>query len=291
MKLNKLSGNTYYIDGITNIGLYVLNDNNDVCLIDTGISSNGPKIYKILKDNNFNLKYIINTHVHADHIGANKYLMNMTKASMITSKIERAFAYDNKLDIGFLYGGYPLAKFETPLMHISSHKNILHLSRLPKGITYFSLPGHHYNMVGFKTSDNVYFVADAIGNKETIMSEHILLIYDVQGYIDSLNKIKEFDGNFIVPSHSKVTKNISDLCNFNLANIEKIKDVVLNIVQTPQKLDDIIKKVFDYYDIRISYNKYLLISSTVRSFLSYLFNLNLIDTKFENNYLLYFRKG
>ena len=57
--LNKVGEKTYYIDCPTNIGLYKLNDT-DVCIIDSGNDKEaGRKINKILKENNFNLKYII----------------------------------------------------------------------------------------------------------------------------------------------------------------------------------------------------------------------------------------
>ncbi len=290
LELHKLKGNTYYIDGVTtNIGVYKLTDN-DVCLIDTGFANVGPRIYEILKENNWDLKYIINTHCHADHIGANKYLMNMyPNCQMITSQIERAFARDDKLDIGFLYGGYPLDCFDTPLMHIDEQKDILHLSKLPNGITSFRLKGHHYDMVGYKTSDDVYFVADAIGNKDTIYKEHILLIYDVQGYLDSLHMINSLNGNFIVPSHSEPTKNITELVKTNVAKINEIIDLILRLLETPRTLENLVKSIFDYYKIRISYNKLLLITSTVRSYLAYLYRLKLISTKFEDNYLYYYK--
>ena len=64
MELHKLKGNTYYIDGTTNIGLYKLNDK-DCVLIDTGFAKVGPQIYEILKENNLNLKYILKTPVTA----------------------------------------------------------------------------------------------------------------------------------------------------------------------------------------------------------------------------------
>ena len=289
LELHKLCGNTYYINGITNIGVYKLNDT-DVCLIDTGFAKFGPRIYEILKENNWNLKYIINTHCHADHIGANKYLMNIYDCQMITSQIERAFARDDKLDIGFLYGGYPLKTFDTPLMHIDEQKDILHLSKLPKGISSFRLPGHHYDMVGFKTDDDVYFVADAIGNKDTIYSEHILLIYDVEGYLNSLHMINGFNGNYIVPSHSEVTKNITNLVNINIEQINNIISLILEILSIPRTLETLVKNIFDYYKMHITFNKFLLVTSTIRSYLAYLYKQNKIETKFDDNYLYYYKK-
>ena len=76
MKLNKISDNTYYFDNPSIIGLYLFESGN-VLLIDTGIDSDSiKKVIKIVKENNWKIKYVINTHSHADHCGGNYYLKN-----------------------------------------------------------------------------------------------------------------------------------------------------------------------------------------------------------------------
>ena len=131
-ELHQLKGNTYYIDGPTNIGVYKLNDK-DVALIDCGTKEEGPIIEDILKKNNLCLKYIIMTHSHADHSGSSLYLSLHTGCKLIASKIERAFFRDSKLDIGFLYGGYPLDEYDNRLMHIDDNKEIMALDQIPEG--------------------------------------------------------------------------------------------------------------------------------------------------------------
>lgn len=70
MNLINISGNTFYIRGGTNTGLYLFDDNSAL-IIDPGLSGARPnKIIKILNERNIELKYIINTHEHNDHFGA-----------------------------------------------------------------------------------------------------------------------------------------------------------------------------------------------------------------------------
>ena len=67
MKLNCIKGNTYYIKGGTNTGIYKFKDGS-VLLIDPGLLGMRPKkIINLLEENNLKLKYIINTHEHGDH--------------------------------------------------------------------------------------------------------------------------------------------------------------------------------------------------------------------------------
>lgn len=285
-ELHHLKGRTYYIDGQTNVGLYKLNDK-DVILIDCGIKEEGPVLETLLRRNGFNLKYIIDTHSHPDHSGANLYLMKTTGCKIIASKIERAFLRDSKLDIGFLYGGYPLDEFDTKVMHIDDNKEIYSLEEIPEGLRTFKLGGHHYGMIGVKTSDGVYFVADTLGGKTLIEKQHILLIYDVNGYLKSLDYVESLDGNIIVPSHSEVTTDIKDLVEFNRAKIYEIMHLILEICKTPKTVEDIIEEVFSHYMLHISYNKYLLISSTMRSYIAYLSNKKRLRNYFENNRLYF----
>lgn len=106
--LNKVGERTYYIDSPTNIGIYKLNES-DICLIDSGNDKEaGRKINKILKENNFNLKYIISTHSNADHIGGNEFLQKRTDCKIISTEIENLFIKYPILEPSFLYGGYPI---------------------------------------------------------------------------------------------------------------------------------------------------------------------------------------
>lgn len=287
-ELHHLKGNTYYIDGPTNIGVYKLN-NTDVVLIDCGTANEGPIIETVLRRNKLNLKYIVNTHSHADHSGANLYLMKMTDCKILASKIERAFLRDSKLDIGFLNGGYPLDEYDNKLMHIDEQKEIYSLKELPRGLRSFKLPGHHYGMIGIRTSDGVYFIADTLGSMELVDKQHILLIYDVEGYLNTLDFVESIEDSILVPSHSKVTTDIKELVDFNRKKIFEIRDLILDILDKEKTMEEIVADVFEHYKLRISYNKYLLITSTIRSYVSYLSNKKLINKYFKNN-KLYFIK-
>ena len=284
--LHHLKGNTYYIDGPTNIGVYMLNKTECV-LIDCGTAYEGPIVETVLRRNNIKLKYIVNTHSHADHSGANLYLMKITGCKVIASKIERAFFRDAKLDLGFLNGGYPLDEYDNKLLHIDDQDEIYSLEILPRGLRSFKLPGHHYGMIGIRTSDGVYFIADTLGSKDLVDKQHILLIYDVEGYLNSLDYVKSLDGNILVPSHSEVTTNISDLVEFNRNKIFEIIDVILDILKNPMTIEDCVALIFKHYSLRISYNKYLLITSTIRSYIAYLSNNKRLDKEFKDNKLLF----
>ena len=285
--LHHLKGRTYYIDGPTNCGVYILNDDNECVLIDCGTALEGPIIETVLRRNKLKLKYLVNTHSHADHSGSNVYLMKMTGCTVIASKIERAFLRDSKLDIGFLYGGYPIDEFDTKLMHIDDQKEIYALEHLPEGLRSFKLPGHHYGQIGIRTSDGVYFVADSVVSKELIDKTHVVLIYDVQSYLDSLDYVESLNGNIIVPAHAEVTIDIVDIVNHSKNKISEICGVILDYLSKEHTAEDVCAYIFEHYELRISYNKYMLIMATVRSYLSYLCHEKKVKNYFKDNKLVF----
>ena len=60
MKLINIKGNTYCIKGGTNTGIIKL-DNSSTLIVDPGLGGMRPrKIMELLKDNNMDIKYIIN---------------------------------------------------------------------------------------------------------------------------------------------------------------------------------------------------------------------------------------
>lgn len=286
-ELIHLKGNTYYIKCNTNCGVYVLNDKKEVLLFDCGTDEDGPHIYDTLVSNGMKPTHLVFSHCHADHAGGWEYIYSKTGCKMIASKVERGFFRDPKLDIGFLYGGYPLDEYDGKLMHIDMNDEIYALEELPQGLEWFHLPGHHWGMIGIKTADDVYFVADTLGSIDLVERAHILLIYDVKGYLDSLDFVESLDGNLVVPSHSEATTNIKPVVEFNRNKIHEIINIILDYLHEEHNCIECTSHIFDYYKLRISYNKYMLILSTVRSYLSYLSNNKRIKNYFKNNRLVF----
>ena len=107
MELIKVGEKTYYIKNPTNIGIYKVDEEN-VYLIDSGNDKDaGKKIIKIVEEQGWKIKGIINTHSNADHIGGNKVIQDRTGCAIYAYNIEKSFTENPILEPSFLYGGYP----------------------------------------------------------------------------------------------------------------------------------------------------------------------------------------
>ena len=125
-------------------------------------------------------------------------------------------------------------------------------------------------MVGVRTPDNVVFLADCLFGENIVKKYHIFFIYDVREYLNTLDKIKEMKADIFVPSHAEVTEDISPLAEINRNKIMEIIEKIKEICAEPIIFEDILQKVFQHFDLVMDVNQYVLVGSTIRSYLSYL---------------------
>ncbi len=287
MELIKVGEKTYYLKNPTNIGIYKIDDVN-VYLIDSGNDKDaGRKILKIIEENNWQVKGIINTHSNADHIGGNKIIQDRTNCLILNSDLERCFTENPLLEPSLLYGGYPFKELKNKFLMAKSSKVVSIDNNLPNGLEYFNLKGHFLDMIGIKTSDDVYFLGDSLFSQETINKYHLFFIYDVKEYLNSLDYLESLNGKIYIPSHGEVTDNIKDLIKANRNKIKEISDKIYDICVKKSTFEEILKQIFDDYKLDMNTNQYVLIGSTIKSYLSYLKDMGKITFEFKDNKMIW----
>jgi len=287
MELVKVGDRTYYIKNATNIGVYKIDDNN-VYLIDPGNDKEaGKKILKIIDEQGWNVKVIINTHSNADHIGGNKVIQDRTNSSVLAYGIEKTFTEFPMLESSFLYGGYPFKDIRNKFLLAKESVVTSIENNLPEGLEYFTLKGHFFDMIGVKTSDNVYFLADSLFSEETITKYHLFFIYDVKEYLNTLDYLSTLNGRLYIPSHCDVTSDISSLIELNRNKVNEIINRIYNACEREITIECILKYIFDEYGLVMNANQYVLVGSTIKSYLSYLYDENKLCYEFKDNRMVW----
>lgn len=287
-ELNKITENTYYINCPAKIGIYRISEN-EVYLIDSGNDKDaGRKIRKILNENGWVLKGIINTHSNADHIGGNKYLQQQYGCKIFANKIEAAFTNHPILEPAFLYGGYPCSDLRHKFL-LAAESNAVDISDkdFPKELEVIPLKGHFFDMIGIRTPDNVVFLADCLSSKTTLDKYQFSFIYDIDAYLKTLDKVQEIDAEMFVPAHADAAESINELADFNKQKVLETAEKIQNVLTTPMCFEELLKKLFDDYALTMNFEQYVLVGSTVRSYLSYLKDNGKITARFEENRLLW----
>ena len=304
-ELNQITDRTYYIQSPAKIGLVLL-DGGEVCLIDSGNDKDaGRKLRQILDKNGWKLRAIYNTHSNADHIGGNKYLQAQTGCRIYAPGIDCAFTRHPLLEPSFLYGGFPCRDLRHKfLMAQESNAEYLTDAVLPEGFEAIPLPGHFFDMVGYRTPDDVVFLADCLSSRETLEKYRIGYIYDVGAYIRTLEAVKTMQARLFVPSHAAaaedmaelfvpshaaVTEDIAPLAQHNLDIVHEIAGRIVELCAEPLCFEAILQKLFTLYGLTMSFEQYVLVGSTVRSYLAWLKDSALLSVSFENGMLLWRR--
>ena len=287
-ELIQVAENTYYIQSPAKIGIVKVNDT-DVCLIDSGNDKDaGKKVKKVLDAQGWNLIAIYNTHSHADHIGGNKYLQSQTGCKIYAPGIEADFTKHPVLEPVGLYGGYPSKDLRHKfLMAQESEVEELTSENLPEGLEIISLPGHSFDMVGFRTKDDVVFLADALSSKETLDKYQIGYLYDVESYLHTLEMIKTMQAKKFVPSHAVETDSIAELAQYNIDKVNEIAEKIIEFCQEPITFEILLQKLFTEYNLTMTHEQHALVGSTVRSYLAWLKDSGKLATSIDNNMLLW----
>lgn len=289
-ELMQVGAGSYYVNCPAKIGIYVTQEK-DAYLIDSGNDKDaGRKVRQILEREGWKLKAILNTHSNADHIGGNRYLQTQTGCQVYAPGIDCAFTRHPVLEPAFLYGGYPCGALRHKfLMAQESDAAYLEDAVLPEGMQKISLPGHFFDMVGFRTKDDVVYLADCLMSEDSLEKYGIGFIYDVAAYVDTLKKVKEMEAVMFVPAHAPATERIAPLVERNIAKVQEIAETIVTLLEEPMMFEPLLKLLFDRYGLTMNFEQYVLVGSTVRSYLSYLADAGRIRADFDDNRLLWER--
>ncbi len=142
-------------------------------------------------------------------------------------------------------------------------------------------------MVGFRDADNVVYLADCLSSEETLQKYQIGFIYDVAAYLETLQMVKTLNAAIFVPAHAEATENIAPLAQINIDKVHDIANKILEICQEPIQFEKVLQILFNEYNLTMNFEQYVLVGSTVRSYLSWLRDTERIEVLFKAGQLLW----
>ena len=158
---------------------------------------------------------------------------------------------------------------------------------LPEGFEIIPLPGHFFDMVGFRTPDDVVYLADCLSSRETLDKYQIGFIYDVAAYLNTLEMVKSLRAKMFIPAHAAASEDVANLAQCNIDKVLEIAEKIVGICQEPLCFEVILQKLFEDYGLTMNFEQYVLVGSTVRSYLAWLKDTGRLTALFEHNMLLW----
>ena len=129
-------------------------------------------------------------------------------------------------------------------------------------------------LIGLSLAISTSFVVAGCGNKQQQAQ--------MQGA-----QVKAMQARLFVPSHAEVCDSIADLAQFNMDKVLEIADRIVDICKEPQCFESVLQKLFDGYALSMNYEQYVLVGSTVRSYLAWLKDQGALDARFEDSRMLW----
>ena len=259
--------NTYYLRCFSNIGVYDLG-NGEAVLIDSGDHKKSVSdLDKALTERGLRVRMIINTHGHIDHIHGNRFFKEKYSCKVYAPQIEQYFVEESAVEPSYYYNGIPTNRarnfFFRPL---GTPCERLTEDVLPPGFALLPLPGHSHNMVGVKTPDDVWFLADALVDRATFEEYKLPAFMDINKSIETARMLETLDGAFFVPSHSAATDDIAPLARYNAEMLLQRK-AFFRTLCTGKSFEEIFAAACEALPMSMDLDKYAKVSTTVKCFL------------------------
>ena len=292
MELKQVGERTYVIEGPPNLGVFV--EGTETVLIDSGNDeSAGRKIWKLLEGQGWTLKTILNTHSNADHIGGNAFLQKRTGCRVAATRNEAPMIADPSLEPLFLWGAAPFKDLRGKFLQAepSVVTDLLPAEGPIEGtpLETIALPGHYLQMVGFRTPDDVVFLADSLFS-ETILAKYgFVVCCDVAGQFATLDRLETLEASLFVPCHAKPVTDIRALVKANRGALEKLLDNTLAACGSGASREDVLASLAQVYGITLSSVQFVLTTITVSACLAYLADQGRIAPAFENGRMSWHR--
>ena len=158
---------------------------------------------------------------------------------------------------------------------------------LPEGMELIDLKGHGFDMVGFRTADDVVYLADCVSSKATLEKYGITFNYDIASHLETLERVKEMKAKVFVGAHVEPTEEITELAQLNIDKTLEVAAKIVEICKEPQIFEEVLQKLFTEYSMKMNFDQYVLIGSTVRSYLAWLKNEGRLDVDFVDSRMLW----
>ena len=113
--------------------------------------------------------------------------------------------------------------------------------------------------------------------------------YDVAAYLKTLEMVKSLRAKMFVPAHATASEDIAGLAQYNIGKVLEIADKITGLCREPRCFERILQKLFADYRLTMNFEQYVLVGSTVRSYLAWLKDTGRLNSLFENNMLLWQR--
>ena len=276
--MKKIRGNTWFHESAVCIGAFKTGD--DLLVIDSGNDDSSAR--KAVRNfENIDVRYVFNTHSHADHCGGNSYFVKKYNSEIIAPEIEEAFICYPVLEPSLFYGAFPPAELKNKFLcaqpspasarSIEESKLKLELNNDVCQFDLIRLNGHSPNMHGIITPDNIAFIGDALLGNDLLSKHGLMFSFDVKSHHESLLGLGEIKAEGYVLAHGGYCDDISSLVEKNIESLENVSALILDALSVRDMgFDEIHQHLFRKLSLRENLSLNVINRAIIRAHVQYL---------------------
>ena len=123
---------------------------------------------------------------------------------------------------------------------------------------------------------------------EQILDKYpIFFLYDAAEYLRTLERLESLTGCRFLFSHAPIQESTAPLVRRNREALHQLLRLIAELCGEPVSFEEILKRIFDRYGMRLDLNQYVLAGSTIRSCLAFLKDAGTLAAEFRENRLLW----
>lgn len=295
MKLIHVKDNTYCIDaGMSYIPLYKLNEK-DIILLDTGTIDEKEILEEVFEQNNFNVKGIICSHGHPDHVGNNQYFKKKYNCPIAMPEFE-AQIFSSAMNLKVFYNNITFTDIEKYYGHlifetdecITVNQEEISFCGAEFKITH--TPGHSASHICITTPDDVCYLADALIGYELMATTKMPFDFALLEAIKSREKLRNIHCSKYIATHKGIYDNIDRLITDNIEFYKYRSEKICQLITEKMTMDEIMQRALKTFGVRTgSVYKFGIIHRMLGAFIDYLYETGRLCISIDNGLLKYER--